>query len=207
MKLYVFNKQILTPPKCGSRFLYEVYNIDREYIDLFDIIKIPLTSNIKWVVLRTPMDLLISALHTEFIEWCWNRKSQSLLGGLSKENKFLEEKKLLNKFIIDINSQLHWHHQLFKYLYLFGVSLPTPPTIVMLDDLNDFLTKEMGIEKLPIFDEVKYNFSNYPIWLSKSELIQYLIKTYPQQWIEINTLLKTDELFWYKIQNQFSIWK
>jgi hypothetical protein len=90
---------------------------------------------------------------------------------------------------------------------LFGVSLPTPPTIVMLDDLNDFLTKEMGIEKLPIFDEVKYNFSNYPIWLSKSELIQYLIKTYPQQWIEINTLLKTDELFWYKIQNQFSIWK
>jgi hypothetical protein len=65
----------------------------------------------------------------------------------------------------------------------------------------------MGIEKLPIFDETKYNFSNDSIWLSKSELKLYLIETYPQQWVEINTLLKTDELFWYKIQNQFPIWK
>ena len=194
MTLNVFNKQILTPPKCGSRFLDEIYGVDREYVDLFDIIKVPLTSNVKWIVLRTPMDLLISALHTEFI------------GGWNREGNSLKEKKLLND-IIKINSNSHWHRQLFKYLYLFGVSLPTPPTIVMLDDLNDFLTKEMGIEELPIFDETKYNFSNDSIWLSKSELKLYLSKTYPKQWVGINTLLKTDELFWYKIQNQFPIWK
>jgi len=205
MTLNVFNKQILTPPKCGSRFLDEIYGVDREYVDLFDIIKVPLTSNVKWIVLRNPSDLLISALHTEFIER-WNKEGKSLLGGWSKEDKSLKEKKLLDD-IIKINSNSHWHHQLFKYLYLFGVSLPTPPTIVMLDDLNDFLTKEMGIEKLPIFDETKYNFSNDSIWLSKSELKLYLSKTYPKQWVEINTLLKTDELFWYQIQNQFPIWK
>ena len=205
MTLNVFNNQILTAPKCGSRFLDEVYGVDREYVDLFDIIKVPLTSNVKWIVLRTPSDLLISALHTEFIA-SWNKKDKSLLGGLTKEDKSLKENKLLSD-IIDIDSQSHWHHQLFKYLYLFGVSLPTLPTIVMLGDLNDFLTKEMGIEELPIFNETKYNFSNNSMWLSKSELKLYLTETYPQQWIEINALLKKDELFWYKIQNQFPIWK
>jgi hypothetical protein len=194
MTLNVFNKQILTPPKCGSRFLDEIYGVDREYIDLFDVIESPSTLEVKWIILRTPMDLLISALHTEFI------------GGWNKEGNSLKEKKLLND-IIKINSNSHWHRQLFKYLYLFGVSLSTPPTIVMLDDLNDFLTKEMGIEELPIFDETKYNFSNDLIFLSKSELKLYLSKTYPKQWVGINTLLKTDELFWYKIQNQFPIWK
>jgi hypothetical protein len=194
MTLNVFNKQILTPPKCGSRFLDKVYDVNREYINLFDIIENPLTSEVKWLVLRTPMDLLISALHTEFLGG-WNRKGNSL-----------KEKELLNN-IMNIYSHSHWHCELFKNLYLFGVSLSTPPTIVMLHHLNDFLTKEMSIEELPIFDKTEYNFSNDSIWLSKSKIKLYLSKTYPEQWIKINTLLKTDELFWYKIQNQFPIWK
>ena len=152
------------------------------------------TLKVKWLVLRTPMDLLISALHTEFLGG-WNRKGNSL-----------KEKELLND-IININSHSHWHCELFKNLYLFGVSLSTPPTIVMLHHLNDFLTKEMSIEELPIFDKTEYNFSNDSIWLSKSKIKLYLSKTYPEQWIKINTLLINDELFWYKIQNQFPIWK
>lgn len=193
MTVNVFNKQILSPPKCGSRFLDEIWKDDREYVDLFDMKENKLTDKIKWLVIRNPMDLLISALHTEFI------------GGWNREGSSFNEKNLLIDFV-KVNSNTHWHRNLFKSLYLFSISLPQPPTIVMLGDLSDFLIKELNIDNVPMFNEKKYNFSNDSIWVSKLELTFYLSKQYPNQWIGIQNLLKTDELFWDKMIGEFPIW-
>lgn len=212
MTINIYDKQIIGPPKCGSRFLNEIWGRKkvlkpgsrigsseweeinhREYVDLFDMVGNPLTSEVKWIVLREPKHFMETAIHTEFING-WNRDEISL-----------NELSLIND-VIAVESQSHWHRQLFKNLYLFGLTLPQPPTIVMLEDLNDFLLKEIGIEKLPIWEDKKYNFSSNPIWVTKSELILYLSNKYPKQWEVINTLLKTDEFFWNKMKEDFSIW-
>lgn len=212
MTLNVYDKKIMGPPKCGSRFLNGIWGRKkifkpgsrigssdfeeinhREHIDLFEIIDNPLTSEVKWIILRPPIEFMETAVHTEFIN------------GWNKDAIGFDEPKRLNE-IIGMESQSHWHRELFKKLYLFGLTLPQPPTIVMLEDLNDFLLQEIKIEKIPIWEEKKYNFSSNPIWFTKSEIKLYLTKKYPKHWRIINSLLRTDEFFWNKMLREFPIW-
>lgn len=209
----VYNKEILAAPKCGSRYLDETWPnrkmlepgskigssnwieiVGREYVELFDMENNPITSNVKWIIIREPIEFFESAIHTEFV------------GGWDREDIFLDEVSLLNN-IIKQESQSHWHRQLFKRIYLFGLSLPNPPTIVMLKDLTNFLSSEMEIKELPSWSETKYNFSERPFWVSKSDVVMYLNKRYPAQWDTMQRLLKTDELFWHKMKTEFPIWK
>ncbi len=213
MTINIYNKEIAGPPKCGSRFLSEIWGNkkilkpgsklgssdwieinNREWVDLFKMIDNPITSEVKWIVIREPNEFMESAIHTEFV------------GGWNRERETLNEVDTLYRIIMK-ESQSHWHRELFKSLYLFGLSLPTPPTIVMLDDLTDFLKEEYSVESIRPYKKTKYDFSTEPIWLRKTEMIYYLEKKYPKQWDMLQNLLKTDELFWYKMKNEFPIWK
>ena len=206
MTVNIFKKLILVPPKCGSRFFNENWGnrkvlkpgsklgsddwieiINREHMEIHGLKNSDWVDTIEYMVVRNPMEFMISAIHTEFMDK-WNNYST-----------LVDEEELIGE-IVSENSQSHWHRHFFRELYLFALKFKKPPTIIMLDDLNDFMNNVMNEDYTEGFTKKKYDFSNSPIWLSKEDLIEnYLQTKYPQHWRRFEFYLKGDMFFWEKL--------
>jgi hypothetical protein len=208
MTVNIFKDKIIVPPKCGSRFFEEHWGnrkvlkpgskigsdnwieiINRKQHPIQDLKNSEWIDVVEYIVLRNPYEFMVSAIHTEFIAH-WNNSSY---GGWDEEE--------LIHSVIKEDSQSHWHRHFFKELYLFALKCKKRPTIIMLDDLNDFMENEMGESYSKGFTKSKYDFSNYPLWLSKDELLNtYLKEKYPHHWDRFSFYLKGDEFFWEQLK-------
>ena len=70
MKLQIYNSSILVHYKCGTRFLDKQFNITEESNkNRFSLDELSQNQNsIKYIVIRDPLDHLISAIYTELSE-------------------------------------------------------------------------------------------------------------------------------------------
>lgn len=207
MTVNIFKELIIVPPKCGSRFFEEHWGnrkvlkpgskigsnewvdiINKEHILLRDLKDSMWVDKIQYIVLRNPYEFMLSGFHTEFISH-WNISS----------NSWNEEELIQN--VLSTDTQSHWYRHFFKELHLFALKFKKPPTIIMLDDLNDFMENVMGESYSKGFTKSKYDFSTYPIWLSKTDLMDtYIKEKYPSQWERIHSYLKGDEFFWEQLK-------
>ena len=188
MIINIFKEIFLVPPKCGSRF-FEEYFGERKTIDLFELKKSEFIDKIQWIVLRDPFEHLKSAVHTEFINF--------FNGSHHKSN--ITERDLLD-YILKIDSQSHWHRHNFRELYLFILKFKKPPTIIMLDDLNHFVKNVLNEAHSSGFTKTKYDFSEFPIYISKDDLWDIYIKNnYPEEFGMFYKLFQGDVFFWNKL--------
>jgi hypothetical protein len=208
MTINIFKGIYLVPPKCGSRFFDEHWGdrkilkpgsklgssdwvnvINREFIDLFELKDSKFVDKIEFIVLREPFEHIKTALHTEFINY-WN--------GFNR-NGDITETDLLHS-ISKEDSQSHWHRHIFRELYLFILKFKKPPTIIMLNNLNNFLQNELNENYSNNFSKKKYDFSEYKIYMSKDDLWDIYIKyNHPKEWLRLSNLLEGDEFFYNKL--------
>jgi hypothetical protein len=202
-------KKFLILPKCGSRFFEEHFGdrkilkpgsklgssdwidvINKEFAGCITTLKYSkFIDEIKFIVLREPLEYMKSAIHTEFTNF-WNNDDK-------RDNKTEED---VLKFIINTKSHSHWHPNLFRELYLFTLQFKKPPTIIMLDDLNHFVKNTLKETYSNDFTKTKYDFHKSKIYMSKDDLWNIYIKhNYPKEWEMFSKLLEGDMFFWNKL--------
>jgi hypothetical protein len=118
--------KIVTYPKCGTKYMDKIYgNINEDnHIYFYELFK----SEVDYVVMRDPLSHLVSAVNeTLKYEDSLKKNLESLIFG--------------NNVHYNIN-----HYRLFE-LYL---SLNTNKTIILLENLSNFLEFEMKVKMAPL---------------------------------------------------------
>jgi hypothetical protein len=226
MKMSIYDYKILSPAKCGSRYLDIIYDttncpngkgiipkgvkfgnnstyqikkvINSSYSDkLFDVIE---WNKIEWIVIRPPLELTISAIHTDFI-MCWNKEH-------THEDFFNEEK--VAKFITN-NETGHYHSELYRNLCFNWMKTGKKIKFIHLNDLTTF-SEEMLSEQLIKHKDFKFNkkmfdFSDWEISFKKEEIFEYFKKIYPKDWEAINRNLLKENFFWEQLVRDAEFYK
>jgi len=180
MVFHLFDKKILTTPKCGTRYLRqkwktEIFNYN-ENVDFL---------NIKYMVVREPFEHLKTALHTEF----FNHKD---IYGYPINLKSYLDKLIVKKNIV------HWSYDMYEIMYWIYIKSNKRIQIVHLASLTDFMEKEgYNIQYTPS----DYTFNDYENWVNKNDFFNKLLNDFPEQ---IQILLKQSDkqtVFYNKLIN------
>jgi hypothetical protein len=182
IKIYKDNL-IMTPVKCGTRYLDKVWKYERVEYTHNDFLNFP---KVKYVIVRPPIEHLLTALHTEILKH---------VNESNKENDFYHQL----KYFTSPNGVAHWCSQLYEYFYYYKNRYNHHDVnIVKLENLTE-LIKSLGYETE--YNPEEYHFKEYKKWWSKEELFELLKENYPE---EINWLLnKVEEQnnYYYKLIN------
>lgn len=168
MVIKIYNDTILTPVKCGTRYLDKIWEDKRVYSGHEKYLKFP---KVKYIIVREPMSHLISALHTETLEW---------INRYTDKDDFYHQ---LKEFISD-EGATHWCFPFYEYLYYYRNKYGKDIEVVKLENLSELL-KKLGHNIDYVSEE--YSFRNYEKWWTKEELFQMLKDMYPK---EIDLLIK-----------------
>lgn len=217
MHFNFYNNKILTSAKCGSRYLDEIYDIHHNN-RLNQPTILPkgtkLTSNvippkikvihhltsfsklnlngIKWIVIRPPIDLLTTAIHTELIlNW-------------SKNTDNLTEKDIIHNLRFSPNCA-HYQFNLYKEMFLKSLEY-TDINFVKLEDLTTFCELELNLYKPYI--PGNYNFNNIGSYsVDKNTTMEYLKLQYPYYYSSLMKNIPIDDMFYNLIINSKNVWK
>lgn len=219
MKYSLYDSKILAPSKCGTRYLDTVFDVTEYGLPKTPIVlpkgtklnelkptpKIKeqfftsewkeweldkVIPNVKWVVIRPPEEITISGINTEFL-LTWN-----------SGNTLLSDEKKLVDSLMNVK-QGHYDPTLFRQLYFFwSVSHREGNNLkfIHLKDLTQFAEEHLGFTKDLSGNVELHDFSNFPIFMNKSDMMEYFKRVYWNEWCTIETHMKVDMFFWELIQ-------
>lgn len=219
MTYNIYDSKILAPAKCGSRYLDTVFEITEYGVSkkrivlpkgskLNELIPPPKlkhqffvkewkeweverwTNSIQWIVIRPPEEITISGINTEML-LSWN--SGCTLPSI--------ERKLVEGILLAKNG--HYDPTLFRQLYFFWSIVNATGNKVKFIHLNHLtaFTKQHLNFKEDLGDNVElHDFSNFPIFMDKIDMMNYFKKIYPVEWSTIETNMKSEMFFWELIQ-------
>jgi hypothetical protein len=179
MNLNIYNKgTILAPLKSGTRYLDEVFGEDCEsiWIDHMQVYSIP--STITTIIVRPPLEHLISALHTEVLG-TYNHTEVEY----GTENIIVN---VLDQFTYDETKwkrqNTHWFYEIYAVFYLFWRRNREHVEVIYLKDLSSHL-ESIGILH-PEYNKKDYDFTENSdkFYCSKEELVSLIKTNYPKQW-------------------------
>lgn len=183
MKFILFNNKILTTPKCGTRYLRQRWGGEPfEYNQVTDF------SNVKYMIVREPIEHLKTALHTEFL-------NHDNIYGYPINLKVYLDKLILNK------NAVHWTFHMYELMYWMYIKSNKKIKIIHLSSLTDIMKEEGHIVEYTPSD---YSFKDNKNWISKDDFFNKLLKDYPTQ---MQILLKQSNeqiIFYNKIINNTS---
>jgi len=193
IKIY---NDIFIPNKCGTRYFEEYTNFnfinnENELVTISNI----WDYDIKWILIRNPIEYIKSALKTDFIE-LWNTEY--------KLNIKINEELLLKNYIDETNNLLndysigtHYSNKLYKTLYSYSLNYPNVK-FVDLNNLSDLCLHLYENKNNYEYDSAKYDMKgkNY---IDTETLSEYINEFYPSLWESIQSNLKKEEFFYNKI--------
>jgi len=174
MVFKLFNDNtILAPLKCGTRYLEKVFGEPTSELACYNLKTNLFIPTLKTIVIRPPLEHLISALHTEIL-------------GFLQNNKDGDINEMLNTFVsFDPKNwqNAHWDKNVYSDLYCYWRRNRNYVNVIELNNLTSHL-KELKIKKLPKYDSKEYNFSNskYDYWCSKDDLMLFIKTSYRKEW-------------------------
>lgn len=162
---HYYNGTILTPHKCGTKYLNKVFKKSRQenvvpFNDIF-------TMDFKWLIVRDPFEHLLSALTTVY-------NSKESVRDLSET---------LNRFINALD--VHWNNTFYKDM--LSHSLNHSFTLVELSNLTSFVNNELKLVAPPMLNR----YGTQIIYMTKDVLIDKIKLEYPYEW---DVLMKLVEL-------------
>ena len=166
MKFILFNNKILTTPKCGTRYLRLRWSGE-----LFDYNQNTDFSNVKYMIVREPIEHLKTALHTEF----YNHVD---IYGYPIDLKIYLDKLILKKEIV------HWSCDMYQIIYWMYIKSNKQIKVTHLSSLTDIMKEEGHIVEYTPSD---YTFNDNKNWINKDDFFNKLLKDYP---IQMQVLLK-----------------
>lgn len=169
IRISVYNKEIVVPAKCGSRFLDTIWE---DKIDLSIGQLLESDFQIKKIIVRHPYEHLLSGLHTDILH-IWN-----------KEWENVNEIDVITNYH-QINNGSHYQLDLYQTLYEYWVKHNKEAEIIKLENLTGILK---DVDVLYNYDENDYNWKPiFEVWKTKEEIMEYVKKTYPETY---NFLIK-----------------
>jgi hypothetical protein len=162
------NGTILTPHKCGTKYLNKVFNVSRQenVISLKDLHQF----DFKWLIVRDPYEHLLSALTTVY-----NTKQ-------STRNL----KDTLDRFIKGLD--VHWQHGHHKDILSYSSNHSL--TLVNISDLTPFVENELKLVAPPMLSR----YCTEIIYLSKEGLVDKIKTEYPSEWDTLMELVDTERV-------------
>ena len=178
MGFQLFDNRILAPLKCGTRYLSKAYTfVHFNYYEVTDF------SNIKYLIIRKPYELLKSALHTEFILY------KEMYGFEIDFDNFLDELMLKNYCT-------HWEYYIYEQMYWIYFKSNKKIKVIHLSNLTDFMKQEGYNMK---YRKSNYDFHNYKNWINKDEFFNKLLKEFPTQMEILLEKVNIQTLFYNRI--------
>jgi len=179
MGFQLFDNRILAPLKCGTRYLSKAYTfVHFNYYEVTDF------SNIKYLIIRKPYELLKSALHTEFILY------KEMYGFEIDFDNFLDELMLKNYCT-------HWEYYMYEQMYWIYFKSNKKIKVIHLSNLTDFMKQEGYNMK---YRKSNYDFHNYKNWINKDEFFNKLLKEFPTQMEILLEKVNIQTLFYNRIR-------
>lgn len=150
------NGTILTPHKCGTKYLNKVFNITGSvnviwYKDLFSY-------DFKWLIVRDPYEHLLSAITTVY-----NTKHNSR-----------DLNNIITRFIKGLD--VHWNNTFYRCI--LPHSLNHSFTLVELSNLTHFVEHELELNAPPLLKR----YGTQTIYMTKDTLIDKIKLEYPSEW-------------------------
>jgi len=178
MGFQLFDNRILAPLKCGTRYLSKAYTfVDFNYYEVTDF------SNIEYLIIREPYELLKSALHTEFILY------KEMYGFEIDFDNFLDELMLKNYCT-------HWEYNMYEQMYWIYFKSNKKIKVIHLSNLTNFM-KQNGYNMK--YRKSNYDFHNYKNWINKDEFFNKLLKEFPTQMEILLEKVNIQTLFYNRI--------
>jgi hypothetical protein len=165
MDFKLYNDCILVPVKCGTRFLLDSGFEQTGNIAVKDLIDTINTSNIKYIIVRDPMEHFFSAIR------------QDIVPILDKKLSKKRQKDKINKILegyrnMDSLKGLHYYTKLYELLYRFWRKTKNKDfQIVNINNLSKLLSILGFTFK---YDETRYR----PSSMDKNELAIWLKSNY-----------------------------
>lgn len=207
MNIAIYKEKWVTPAKCGTRYLDRVFKITTQansvkergkqfhkkiVIESNELYTIYDMDTITHLILRNPMDLFESAVHTDM----WGHISAEMQSkGIEYSDKFIEE--MLFKYLNEGTG--HWCSTLYMNLYYLLKYRPDIQ-IIQLSDLTEFVTNETGIKEK--YDPIDYNFKLTHFkteTYSREYVIKWVKEKYPILWGKVIKLYEIDKIWYGKI--------
>jgi len=176
---------ILAPLKCGTRYLEMVFGAPTSEMANYTIKSNLFIPTLKTIIIRPPIEHLISALHTEIL-------------GFLRENKAADIKEILMTFISngsEIWQNSHWEKDVYRDLYWYWRRNRKYVNVIELKNLSSHL-KELKIKKLPKYDSNDYVFNNYKYWCSKDDLMLFIKTNYKIEWDNLMEQVGVSTIFY-----------
>ena len=186
MVFKLFNDNtILAPLKCGTRYLEKVFGEPTSEIACYNLKTNLFMPTLKTIVIRPPLEHLISALHTEIL-------------GFLQNNKDGDIKEMLNTFVsFDPKNwqNAHWDKNVYSDLYWYWRRNRNYVNVIELNNLTSHL-KELKIKKLPKYDSKEYDFNQYDYWCSKDDLMLFIKTNYKKEWDNLMEQVGVSTIFY-----------
>jgi len=186
MVFKLFNENtILAPLKCGTRYLERVFGAPTSEIARSELKERIFIPTLKTIIIRPPMEHLVSALHTEIL-------------GFLRENKGGDIKEMLMTFIsngTEIWQNSHWDKDIYSDVYWYWRRNRKYVNVIELKNLSSHL-KELKIKKLPKYDSNDYDFNHYKYWCSKDDLMLFIKTNYKKEWNDLMEQVGVSTIFY-----------
>jgi hypothetical protein len=174
----IYNENILTQSKCGSRFLDSVFGKSNETISLNSLLDDEFKNVFSVVIIRDPYEHLLSAISTTYGMY---ETIENQLFNLSRGN------------------DPHWKPNLYKYLYIYG--LKNKITILHLKDLTNYIKDVLNLG-------IHINQINFQtVKITDKIFIDYIIENNKEIWDFLESLMATEYLFYYKLLEENQVYQ
>ena len=160
------NGTILTPHKCGTKYLNQVFNCSKQE-NVFNLKDLHLY-DFKWLIVRDPYEHLLSALTSVF----------------NNTDELITLDELMNRFTNGLDP--HWIPDFYEVILSYVENHPL--TLVKLSDLTFFIEHELKLVPPKFLPKYGTQISRS---LSKEELINKIKTDYPSEW---DTLMEMVEI-------------
>ena len=174
----VYNGNILTQSKCGSRFLDNLFGRSDETLSINSLLEDEYKNKFNIVIIRDPNEHLLSAISTTYDTY---GTIENQLNVLSK------------------GYDLHWNPNLYKYLYIYG--LKNKITLLYLKDITNYIENvlNLGVQ----INKIQYQ----TVKITDETFINNIIENNNEIWTEIQILLETEYFFYNKLIKENEVYK
>jgi len=176
MKLQIYSDSMLVHYKCGTRFLDKQFNVGEE-VNKFKFNPENIndySDRIKYIIIRDPLDHLISAIFTEIKE-------------IELNEQYIDV--LLKKMLFNKNA--HWTPNLYEILFNFTKKKRC--TLINIKDLSNFIKHELKIKHISRYEN-EYDFIK-TIYKNRDEMIVDLTKNHLDTWSKLLHIVNEERGF------------
>jgi len=211
MHFNFYDKKVLAPAKLGSRYMDSIYGVIQsdgfrnsitlpkgskltsdiippivkrtEHLKPFELLNL---SEVQWIIIRPPMELLTTAIHTELgLNWTRNPNET-------------DEKRIVDNLTYSDWQCAHYQWNLYKQMYFQAVS-NRHIEFVELKNLSLFSDKVLNLPKE--WKKSEWDFEEMQYFPTKKHTMEYLKLVYPYHYSKLMKNVLIEEMFYDIIMN------